>query len=106
MRWRRSCRADSARDILEQRAVDQVDDLQVTRQQPLEKRDRPGLERFGQQRVVRVRENPPRHVPGLFPFELVLVEQQAHSSGMASAGCVSFSWIAIASAATRACGPR
>ena len=45
------------RDLVEQRAIDQVDDLQVSRQQPLEERDGPDFERFGQQRVVRVRKH-------------------------------------------------
>ena len=45
-------------DLVEQRAVQQVDDLQVARQDALEERHRPHLERLGQQRVVRVARTP------------------------------------------------
>ena len=40
--------------VVEEAAVDLVDDLQVARQQRLEQVDRPLLQRLGQQRVVRV----------------------------------------------------
>ena len=47
--------ADSvALTIFEEVAIDLVDDLQVARQEPLEERDRPGLQRLGQQRVIGV----------------------------------------------------
>ncbi len=64
------------RDLVEEGTIDEVDDLQVARQDPLEERDRPDLERLGQQRVVGVREHAPRDLPGLLPLELVLVDQQ------------------------------
>jgi len=69
------------RDLVEQPAVDQVNDLQVARQQPFEERHRPHFERLGQQRVVRVGEHSPRDVPGEFPIHLVLVHQQANELG-------------------------
>ena len=68
-------------DFVEQRAVDQVDDLQMPRQQPLEERHGPGLERLGQQGVVCVREHAPRDRPGRLPLELVLVDEQPHQLG-------------------------
>ena len=45
---------ESGPNRIQQAAVDLVDDLQMTRQQHLEPRDRPFLQRFGQQRVIRV----------------------------------------------------
>ena len=58
--------------------VDQVDDLQVPRQQTLHQRYRPGLQRFGQQRVVGVGGGGDRQLPGLRPGQAMLVHQQAH----------------------------
>ena len=82
MRRRRSLSPGMlGRDLVEQRAVDQVDDLQVPRQQPLEERDRPDLERLGQQRVVGVREHAARDGPRALPVDLVLVDQQPHQLG-------------------------
>ena len=68
-------------DVIEQAAVDLVDDLEVARQQHLEPRERPLLQRLGQQRVVGVGERPLREVPGLVPAELRLVEQDPHQLG-------------------------
>ena len=68
-------------DGIEQAAVDLVDDLQVARQQHLEPRDRPFLQGFGQQGVVRVGQSPLREVPGLVPAEVRLVQQNAHQLG-------------------------
>ena len=75
--------------VIEQAAVDLVDDLQVTRQQHLEPGDRPLLQRLRQQRVVGVGQRPLRQVPGLVPAEVRLVEQNAHQlgHGHASDGC-------------------
>ena len=56
--------------VVQQPAVDLVDDLQVPRQQHLEPGDRPFLQRLGQQRVVRVGQGPLGDVPGLVPAEL------------------------------------
>ena len=53
----------------------------VARQQLREQRQRPGLERLGQQRVVRVRERALRELPRLVPVEAVLVDEQAHELG-------------------------
>ena len=68
-------------DVVEQPAIDFVDDLQVARQQQLEPVDRPFLQRLGQQRVVRVRQRPLGEVPGLVPAEVRIVEQDAHQLG-------------------------
>ena len=71
----------AAPDVIEQPAVDLEDDLQVARQQHLEPREGPLLERLGQQRVVRVGERSPGEVPGLIPSEVRLVEQDPHQLG-------------------------
>ena len=47
-------------NLIEQTPVNLKDDLQVTRQHHFKPRDRPFLERFGQQGVVRVRQRPLR----------------------------------------------
>ena len=78
-RWTRpSSPGKAGPDGIEQAAIDLEDDLQVTRQQHLEPGDRPFLQRFGQQRVVGVRQRPLREVPGLVPAEMRFVEQDAH----------------------------
>ena len=61
--------------------VDEVDDLHVPRQQVLHQRDRPGLQRLGQQRVVRVVEDGRRDVPRELPRHLVHVDQEPHQLG-------------------------
>ena len=66
---------------LEQAAVDLQDDLEVTRQQQLEPRQRPFLQGFGQQRVVRIRQRPLGEVPGLVPAQMRFVEQDAQQLG-------------------------
>ena len=65
-------------ELLQVQPVDQVDDLQVPRQQALEQRHRPGLERFRQQRVVRVVERLGGDAPGSAQGRLVLVDEEAH----------------------------
>ena len=55
------------RELLQVEPVDQVDDLHVARQQPLQHGDRPGLERFRQERVVGVAEGPRGDRPGFLP---------------------------------------
>ena len=67
-------------DVVEEAAVDFVDDFELPRQQRLEPRQRPFLQRFGQQRVVRVGERALREIPGLVPAELRVVEQDAASA--------------------------
>ncbi len=53
----------------------------MPRQQPLEHRHRPGLERLRQQGVVGVRKHPRRDVPAVGPRHAVLVDQQPHQLG-------------------------
>ena len=65
----------------EQAAVDLQDDLQVTRQQQLEPRQRPFLQGFGQQGVVRIRQRLLGQIPGLVPIQVRVVEQDAHQLG-------------------------
>ena len=67
--------------VVEEAAVDFVDDLELPRQHRLEPRQRPLLQRFGQQRVVRVGERALREIPGLVPPELRLVEEDPHQLG-------------------------
>ena len=55
--------------------IDEEDDLRVTRQHLAHQRERPHLERFRQQRMVRVVERCARNTPRLAPADLVLVEQ-------------------------------
>ena len=67
--------------VVQEPAVDLVDDLQVPREQRLEQLDRPLLQGLGQQRVVGVRQGADGQVPRLVPAELGLVEQDAHQLG-------------------------
>ena len=66
---------------VEMQRVDEVDDLHVPRQQALDQRHRPGLERFRQQRVIRVVEHGRRDLPRELPRHVVHVDQQAHQFG-------------------------
>ena len=68
-------------DLVEQAAVDLEDDLEMARQQHLEPRQRPLLQRLGQERVIRVGERPSGEIPGLVPAEVRLVEQDSHELG-------------------------
>ncbi len=73
-------REPRAHDVQET-AVDLVDDVQLPRQEHLEPRQGPLLERFGQQRVIRIAERARRQVPGLVPFQPRFVQQNAHQLG-------------------------
>ena len=64
--------------LLEKARVDLVDDLEMPRQEPLQKPHRPTLERLGHERVIGVSEALPRHLPGLVPAQPVAVHHQAH----------------------------
>ncbi len=63
------------------RGIDAVDDLEMPRQQPLEQFDRPGFQRFRQQRVVGVGQRRHRDLPRFVPAEIVQVDQDAHQLG-------------------------
>ena len=65
-------------DRLQKITIDQVDDLQVPRQQPLEHGHGPGLERLRQQSVVGVRKHGGGDLPAFRPRQAVLIQQQAH----------------------------
>ena len=71
----------AAAHVVEEAAIDLVDDLQVPRDQQLEELDRPLLQRLGQQRVIGVGQRAHGEVPGLVPAELRLIEQNAHQLG-------------------------
>src|SRR5262249_8592356 len=68
-------------DVVEEAAIDLVDDLQMPWDQRLEQVDRPLLERLWEQGVVRIREGAYGEVPGLLPAALPLIEQDAHQFG-------------------------
>src|SRR4029453_11303918 len=68
-------------DLVDQEAVDLEDDLQMARQQYLEPRQGPLLQRLGQERVIRVGERLSGEIPGLVPAEVRLVEQDSHQLG-------------------------
>ncbi len=76
--------ADS--DGVEQATVDFEDDLQMARQQHLEPRDRPFLQRFWQKGVIRVCQGPLRQVPGLVPPQVRFVQKNAHQLRYRHAG--------------------
>ena len=63
---------------LHEEQVDIEDDLEVARQEVLQKRDRPLLESLGQNRVVRVEEGLGDDRPGVVPADLLLVNVNAH----------------------------
>src|SRR6202035_2122613 len=54
--------------------------------QALEQFDRPGLERFRQQRVVGVGQRRYRDLPGIVPADVVEIDQDAHQLGDGEAG--------------------
>ena len=66
---------------LQMRIVDAVDDLQMARQHALEQFERPGLQRFGQQRVIGVGQHGGGDLPRLVPAEIVQIDQDAHQLG-------------------------
>ena len=72
---------EAAPHVIEQASIDLEHELEVPRQQRLEPGERPFLERLGQQRVIGVRERPPREVPRLIPAEVRLVEQDPEQLG-------------------------
>src|SRR5262249_31740863 len=71
----------AAPDVVEEAAIDLVDDLQMPWDQHLEQRDGPLLERLWEPGVVRVGEGAYGEVPGLLPAALPLIEQDAHQFG-------------------------
>ena len=84
--------------LVQEAAVDLVDDLQVARQQAPEQRQPPGLQRLGQQRVVGVGEGAPGDVPGLRPRRAGARPPAAASARRPrSPGCVSLSCAANSS---------
>ncbi len=58
--------------------IDAIDDLQVPRENAPEQIDRPGFERFRQQRMVGVGECADRDTPRLVPRQAVKVDEDAH----------------------------
>ena len=68
-------------DHAEEASVDFVNDLEVTRQELFEEADRPLLEGFRHQGVVRVGERLGDNFPGFVPFQVLDVEEDAHHFG-------------------------
>ncbi len=66
--------------------IDRVDQLHVTRQQPLEERDRPGFESFRQERVVGVGNRAADDIEGLLEIHAVNVTEQARQLGNRNGG--------------------
>src|SRR5215510_29273 len=65
-------------DVVEEAAIDLINNFEMAREQRLEQLDGPLLQGFGKQGMVGVSESALRQVPGLVPSELPLVEQYAH----------------------------
>src|SRR5262249_25498450 len=68
-------------DVVEEAAIDLIDDLQMARYQHLEQLDRPLLQRLWEQGVVRICKGAYGEIPGLLPAALSLIEQDAHQFG-------------------------
>ncbi len=68
-------------DVVQEAAVDLVDDLEQPGHDHLEEADRPGLEGLGHQRVVGVGQGAPGQVPRFVPAQAGLVEQDPHQLG-------------------------
>ena len=66
--------------------VDQVNDLHVPRQHPLHQTDRPGFQRFRQQRVVGVGQRVDGDLPRRIPRHVVDVDQLPHQLGHGNRG--------------------
>jgi hypothetical protein len=68
-------------DLLKEAIVNLVNDLEVARQDLLQQFDWPRLQSLRHQRVVGVPANRARPLPGLIPFDAVLVNQRPHQLG-------------------------
>ena len=65
-------------NLVEEAAVDLVDDFQVPRQELGKHGQRPRLQCLGQQRVVGIGHRRDRDPPGGVPIQAAVVDQQAH----------------------------
>src|SRR4029077_1908226 len=68
-------------NLVDQAPVNLKDDFQMTREHVLKPRERPFLESFGQQRMVRVCKCIFCDVPGRLPSEMRVVKQDSHQLG-------------------------
>ena len=66
---------------LEEEVVNLENDAEVARQDLTDHVDRPGLERFGHQRMVGIREDLAADVKSAVPAEFMFVNQQTHQFG-------------------------
>ncbi len=65
-------------DVQHETSVDLIDDLIDSGQQSLEQIDRPFLKRLGHDGMVRIRAGLLGDLPGFIPFQLFLIQQDAH----------------------------
>ena len=65
-------------NILQVPKIDLIDDLQMSWEHNTESIDRPSLKRLGQQSVIGVGARLDSDLPGLFPGETLLVDEDAH----------------------------
>ena len=78
---RRIVAGEAVPNVIEEPAIDFVDDFQLPRQQHFEPGQRPLFQRLGQQRVVRVGQRPRGQIPGFVPAQFGFVEQNPHQFG-------------------------
>ena len=67
--------------VIQEAAVDLIDDLEVSGKHHFKEADRPLFQGLGQQRMVGVGQRPRGQIPGLAPAEPGLVQQDAHELG-------------------------
>ena len=67
--------------VVEQPAINLIDDLEVPRQQGFEPAHRPTFQCLGQQGVIRVAQRASRNVPGKVPGQTGFVEENAQQLG-------------------------
>ena len=84
-------------ELLQVQPVDEIDDLEMAREKPLQQRDRPRLQRLRQKRVVGIVQYVRGDVPRIGPRRSCSSTRIRISSGTASAGCVSLSCTAARS---------
>ena len=68
----------AAGEFPQKAGIDLIDDLQVTRKQPLQHGDGPFLERFGQDGVIGIARRSGRDPPRLIPSQSLAIHEKAH----------------------------
>ena len=67
--------------LVQEAAVDLVDDLEMPGEDQFKEPHRPLFQRFGQQRVIGIGQRPRGQLPGLVPAKPGLIQQDAHQLG-------------------------